>query len=264
MTPGYLAPELISDVGSYLHPTKASDIYSFSILAYEVAFIREPWPAVNMQLIESVRRGIRPVVPNNASTFISSLLQNCWKHDSSSRPSALYVSQSIQDYLELSSPQIFVKDISNINPGQSQNQSAANSVVIHHSIIDNVASTALLSEQIIPIPNSNFSVSAKDGGSQTLFGDVSSIHSDNNGASFNSNTQGNEIPQDSHRVTADLSESPSDSLLSTHNDYALEYNECVAPSESSTDGFDSISKQVLCSSDPSTVVSPLQISRTKV
>ena len=65
-----LAPELISDIGSYLHPTKVSDIYSFSILAYEVAFIREPWPAVNMQLIESVRRGNRPVVPNNASTLV--------------------------------------------------------------------------------------------------------------------------------------------------------------------------------------------------
>ena len=179
MTSGYLAPELISDVDSYLHPTKASDIYLFSILAYEVAFIHEPWPAVNMQLIESVRRGNRPVVPNNASTFISSLLQNCWKHDSLSRPSALYVSQTIQDYLESSSsPQIFVKDTSNIHPGQSQNQSAAINVAIHHSIIDNVASTALLSEQITSVPNSNFSVSATDGGSQTLFGDVSSIHSD--------------------------------------------------------------------------------------
>ena len=155
---------------------------------------------LNCQLIESVRRGNRPVVPNNASTFISSLLQNCWKHDSLSHPSALYVSQSIQDYLESSSPQIFVKDT---NSGQSQNQSAASSVTIHHSIIDNIASTALLSEQITPIPNSNFSVSAKDGGSQTLFGDVSSIHSDNNGAGLNSNTQGNEIPQDSHGVTAD-------------------------------------------------------------
>ena len=79
---------------------------------------------------------------------------------------------------------------------------------------------------------------------------------DNNGAGFNSNTQGNEIPQDSHGVTADISESPSDSLLSTH-DYALGYNECVAPSESSTDGFDSVSKQVLCSSNPSAVVSPI-------
>ena len=57
MTPGYLAPELISDTGSYLNPTKASDVYSFAILAYEVAFCCDPWPNVSMQLIDSVRRG---------------------------------------------------------------------------------------------------------------------------------------------------------------------------------------------------------------
>ena len=54
-------------VATYLDPTEASDIYSFSILAYEVAFTREPWPSVTMQLNDSVRRGYRPVIPINAS-----------------------------------------------------------------------------------------------------------------------------------------------------------------------------------------------------
>jgi len=129
MTPGYLVPELINDVGNYLDPTKASNIYSFSILAYEVAFVREPWSAVNLQLIESVRRGSRPVVPNNGSSFIFTLMQNCWKQDSLSRPSASYVSQSIQDYLESSSPQIFDSDSSKISLNQNYSQLAASSVV---------------------------------------------------------------------------------------------------------------------------------------
>jgi len=55
MTPGYLAPELISNTGSYLNPTKASDVYSFAILAYKVAFSCDPWPKVSMQLVDSVR-----------------------------------------------------------------------------------------------------------------------------------------------------------------------------------------------------------------
>ena len=38
MTPGYSAPELISDVGGYL---EASDMYSPSVLPYEVAFIHD-------------------------------------------------------------------------------------------------------------------------------------------------------------------------------------------------------------------------------
>ena len=70
MTPGYVALELISDTGTYLTPTKASDIYSFAILAYEVAFCCDPWPTVSMQLIKSVRKGYRPVIPHNASKFI--------------------------------------------------------------------------------------------------------------------------------------------------------------------------------------------------
>ena len=42
MTPGYLAPELIGDVGDRFPPSKPSDIYSFGILTYEVYFCAEP------------------------------------------------------------------------------------------------------------------------------------------------------------------------------------------------------------------------------
>ena len=42
-TPGYVAPELISDMGTYVAPTEASDIYSFATLSYEVAFCCDTW-----------------------------------------------------------------------------------------------------------------------------------------------------------------------------------------------------------------------------
>ena len=100
MTPGYVAPELISDTGTYLTPTKASDIYSFAILAYEVAFCCDPWPKVSMQLIESVRKGYRPVIPHNASKFISAIVQEYWQHESSSRPYASQVSQLLGKHLD--------------------------------------------------------------------------------------------------------------------------------------------------------------------
>ena len=41
MTPGYLAPELISDNGSHRQSTKPSDVYSFGILSFEVYFAVE-------------------------------------------------------------------------------------------------------------------------------------------------------------------------------------------------------------------------------
>ena len=100
MTPGYLAPELISDTGSYLNPTKASDVYSFAILAYEVAFRCDPWPNVTMQLIDSVRKGYRPIIPNNGSKFMSAIIQKCWHHDSLSRPYASQISQLLGDHLD--------------------------------------------------------------------------------------------------------------------------------------------------------------------
>ena len=75
MTPGYLALELISDVGNYLDPTKASDIHSFVfILSYKVSFTREPWPSVSLKLSDSVRKGYRPIIQVNASKFILSLI----------------------------------------------------------------------------------------------------------------------------------------------------------------------------------------------
>ena len=99
MTPGYLAPELISDKGSYLNPTKASDVYSFAILAYEVAFCCDPWPNVSMQLYDSVRRGYRPIIPSNSLKFMSAIIQECWQHDSTSRPYASQISQLLGEHL---------------------------------------------------------------------------------------------------------------------------------------------------------------------
>ena len=100
MTPGYVAPELISDMGTYVAPTKASDIYSFAILSYEVAFCCDPWPKVSMQLIESVRKGYRPVIPSDAPKFMSAIVQECWQHESSSRPHASQVSHLINEHLD--------------------------------------------------------------------------------------------------------------------------------------------------------------------
>ena len=104
MTPGYLAPELISDVGDHLPPNKPSDIYSFGILTYEVYFCTEPWPNVSMQLLNAVKRGHRPVIPANGSKGITSIIKECWQHDSMQRPSASEVSRLIQEQLETESP----------------------------------------------------------------------------------------------------------------------------------------------------------------
>ena len=53
-----------------------------------------------MQLIGSVRSGYRPVIPSNSSKFMSAIIQECWQHDSSSRPYASQISQLLGDHLD--------------------------------------------------------------------------------------------------------------------------------------------------------------------
>ena len=100
MMPGYLAPELIGDVGDRLPPSKPSDIYSFGILTYEVYFCAEPWPNVSMQLLNAIRRGHRPVIPSNAPEGIVNIIKECWQHDRMLRPNASEVSRLMQEQLE--------------------------------------------------------------------------------------------------------------------------------------------------------------------
>lgn len=69
MTPGYVAPELFGSTGNHLQPTTESDIYSFGILSYEIAFQREAWTNVSIQLIDAVKQRYRPIIPIDAHNY---------------------------------------------------------------------------------------------------------------------------------------------------------------------------------------------------
>jgi len=104
MTPGYMAPELFPNPRvsscSAKKPTKASDIYSFAILAYEVVNRCQAWKDVHITLIESVRSGQRPVIPENADQWVSNIIKECWLGDPEARPTAGAVSSIFEKYLE--------------------------------------------------------------------------------------------------------------------------------------------------------------------
>ena len=51
MTPGYMSPELLSNGAFPLRPNKASDIYAFSILVYDLVCCKPAWCNVSMALI---------------------------------------------------------------------------------------------------------------------------------------------------------------------------------------------------------------------
>ena len=222
MTPGYLALELISDMGDYLNPTKASDIYSFSILSYEVAFIREPWPNVSIKLIDSVRKGFRPVIPSNASKFVSSLIQDCWKHDSAARPSASQVSQLLQDYLELLSiPEVFIKNTSAEAANHNNPLTCISSSINTRS--NNVTSTKDLITSESPLN----CVTSRIIGTQDLPIDSDFIETNSLNA-----TESCEVPQQSH-VDVDNLDNPLESTPTTSHTHLLGSTEELINLESS-------------------------------
>ena len=103
MTPGYMAPEVFPNQGaagcSTQKPSKASDIYSFAIMAYEVVFLCQAWDNVHIALMESVKQGQRPVIPSEADEWVSNLIKECWLGDPEARPTAAAVSQIFENYL---------------------------------------------------------------------------------------------------------------------------------------------------------------------
>ena len=97
MTPGYVAPELFGSTGNRLQPTTKSDIYSFGILSYEIAFQREAWTNVSIQLIDAVKQGYRPIIPTDASQLLVPLITSCWQENVILRPCAEMVLKLLEE-----------------------------------------------------------------------------------------------------------------------------------------------------------------------
>ena len=85
MTPGCIAPELIpsddSDSCQPPPPNKATDIYAFAVMAYEVVFEQEAWPNVSMALMRRVKHGLRPEIPAESNDMLSTFIRECWLQD---------------------------------------------------------------------------------------------------------------------------------------------------------------------------------------
>ncbi|KAK8844370.1 hypothetical protein M9Y10_024227 [Tritrichomonas musculus] len=83
-TPSYMAPEIISDIPY----TYKVDVYSFSIIAYEIITGKNPYPdAQNVfKLLIDVEKGKRPNINSIKDDYIKSLLSKWWSPDPEERP----------------------------------------------------------------------------------------------------------------------------------------------------------------------------------
>jgi serine/threonine protein kinase len=96
---GYKAPELVLNDSA---KSTRSDVYSFSMIMYEVATDEMPYGGMTQQQInEVVKRGVRPPVTeantNDDCMILVPLMEQCWHHNSRKRPTCSTVISSLNE-----------------------------------------------------------------------------------------------------------------------------------------------------------------------
>ena len=65
-------------MGKCLQPKAESDMHSFGILGYEIAFQKEAWQNVSFQLLNAVKSGYRSAIPSDVPKILTPLITSCW------------------------------------------------------------------------------------------------------------------------------------------------------------------------------------------
>ena len=82
-TPAFMAPEIFER----FEYSKASDVYAFSILLYEITTFDLPYEGFNaLNLPPNVMKGLRPVFNVNIPKCYRKLIERCWQQEREKRP----------------------------------------------------------------------------------------------------------------------------------------------------------------------------------
>jgi serine/threonine protein kinase len=105
----FIAPEVLKGKPY----TQASDIYSFSIIMWELTSKIPPFNdrAHDIQLAYSICKGKRPEIIKNTPQCYIDLMKKCWDEDPLNRPSASEILNTIKDWIYLPSD-MKIKNIS--------------------------------------------------------------------------------------------------------------------------------------------------------
>ncbi|RHZ46848.1 hypothetical protein Glove_606g156 [Diversispora epigaea] len=92
----YIDPEVLSGE----EYTKASDVYSFGIIAYEMVTGFAPYYDIphNKDLARKICNGLRPKIPFHIPKLITRLIMRCWDARVIHRPTFKELNKELQDY----------------------------------------------------------------------------------------------------------------------------------------------------------------------
>jgi serine/threonine protein kinase len=67
--------------------SRASDVFAFGVLLYEIFARSAPWPGLaNVNVITQVITGKRMALPNAFPAAVRKAMTQCWAHEPSDRP----------------------------------------------------------------------------------------------------------------------------------------------------------------------------------
>jgi serine/threonine protein kinase len=92
----YIAPEVLNEEPY----TKASDIYSFAMILWEVGTGKIPYADLDYdsELMTHIKKGLRPEIPDDIPECYATLIENCWDEDPKKRPTALGIKKKIMEW----------------------------------------------------------------------------------------------------------------------------------------------------------------------
>jgi len=100
-TTRWRAPEVFEVEQNKTKYTKSADVYSFSMLCFEVLTGAVPFEDKPLRtLLQSIRHGVRPQLPHAdyCPDYLSALIEKCWATNAVERPQFPIICQLLVDY----------------------------------------------------------------------------------------------------------------------------------------------------------------------